>query len=87
MIYNRPMDALARSDAFFLITALAVVIITALVIAALVYVIRILRDLKSLSEKLEAGGDAIAGDISSIHRNIKQGIAKAVSAEIGRAHV
>ncbi|MCI0542457.1 hypothetical protein L0Y69_01725 [bacterium] len=74
------MDSLARSDLFFFITTIAVVLVTALVVAALIYVVRILRDIKSLSQKLEEGGDAIASDISSVHSSIKAGIAKAVHA-------
>ncbi len=79
-VYNKLMDSLARSDLFFFITTIAVVLVTALVVAALIYVVRILRDIKSLSQKLEEGGDAIANDISSVHKSIKTGIAKAVNA-------
>ncbi|MEK7618502.1 MAG: hypothetical protein AAB410_05155 [Patescibacteria group bacterium] len=65
------MNTLARSDAFFLITALAVGVISILLIIAIIYLIRLFRDVKYITGKAKQETDLIAGDIEALRKNAK----------------
>ncbi len=47
------METLAKSDIFFVVTTIAVVLVSVFLSIALYYLIRILRRFKSISEKIE----------------------------------
>jgi len=66
------MDSLLKADIFFLITALAVVFLTALFAVVLIYLIRILRDVKQVSEHLKEEVDSVIFDISRFRARIKR---------------
>lgn len=57
------MSSILKSDIFFFITSVAVVVISIGVIIALFYVVRILRDLKELSHKAKEEGGRIIDDM------------------------
>lgn len=62
-----------KSDIFFFLTGLAVVVVTALIVIALVYVIKILRDVKDISHTVKEESEEIKGDIDTLRENVKKG--------------
>lgn len=66
------MDAISRSDIFFSLTSLAVILMTAGILIVLYYVIKILKDVESITETTKQETDEIAGDIDSARSFIKR---------------
>ena len=66
------MNTLIKADFFFFTTTIAIVIFTIVIIVVSVYIIRILHDIKNLSEKVKIEGGEIIDDVSVARKNIKQ---------------
>jgi uncharacterized protein YpmB len=66
------METLAKSDIFFFITSIAVVILTVLLSIALVYAIKILREAKKLTAEAKIQGEALLADIDDARRYLKR---------------
>ena len=66
------MDTLAKSDIFFLITSIAVVIVTALLAVALIYAISILREAKKISAAVKDESAAVIADIAEARRFVRK---------------
>ena len=66
------MEEIAKADVFFVLTGFAVVLVTILVLAALYYVIKILRDVKDIAEHVKEESDEIISDIHSIRVGVKK---------------
>lgn len=64
------MSDIAKMDIFFLITSLAVIVVTVLMIVALVFVIRILRNVDHVSRVISNEGDAIRDDIAAFRHSV-----------------
>lgn len=60
------MDVIAKSDVFFFITSIAVIVLSAVVAVALVYAIRILRNVSHVSKIVSEESDLIAKDVSRL---------------------
>jgi hypothetical protein len=60
------MSDLLKSDIFFFVSTIAVIILTVLLIIALVYLIKILRDARYLADRAKKEGDAILDDVESL---------------------
>ena len=71
MYYTCPMQGLLKSDIFFVVTTFAVVFVSAALVVALVYIIRILKDMKILSKKARDEGERILEDVSEFRENAK----------------
>ncbi|MBA3733002.1 hypothetical protein H0W91_01350 [Patescibacteria group bacterium] len=61
-----------KADIFFVVTTVAVVVISIGIIIALVYTIRILRDIKNLSEKAKSEGERILQEVKYFRENISE---------------
>lgn len=70
------MEALAKSDIFFVITGVAVVLVTLLLVAVLFYIIKILRDVKDVTTKVKKESEHIIDDVSFFRKGIKKTGAK-----------
>ena len=70
------INSLLRSDIFFIITSVVVVILGILFAVALVYLIRILSDVKKLSKAVRKEGENIVEDIEGLRENIKKNTIK-----------
>ncbi len=57
------MTELLKSDIFFVISTISTGLVTIGILVALYYFIRILRDLKFISNKLKEEGDKIIDDV------------------------
>lgn len=79
------MDAIAKSDIFFVITAVAVVLLSAFALVALVYVIRILRNVSDISDRTREEVSHIQEDIHAARSRMRQaGFFAAAAAFISR---
>ncbi len=67
---GRVMDQMARSDAFFLITAIAVVLAGTGLCVALVYCTLILHDVKRISSRIRTETDLIADDVGGLRQDL-----------------
>jgi hypothetical protein len=67
------MTSIAKSDVFFFITSVAVVVLSIGIAVALVYILRILRDLKELSSKAKDEGSKILDDMRSLREHARGG--------------
>lgn len=73
------MEALAKSDIFFLLTGVSVIFVTILVIVALYYVIKILRGVQDLTDRVRKEGEEIINDVHKARTKVKKGGKKLAS--------
>jgi len=66
------MDTLAKSDIFFFITSIAVIILTILGAIALVYAIKLLRDAKAVMAEVKRQSEVIISDIDDARAYVKR---------------
>jgi hypothetical protein len=66
------MDTLIHANIFFFISSIALVLVSVGIIIALVYVIRILRNVSAVSEKVKEESGEIIDDLKSLRGTIKQ---------------
>ena len=64
-------STIAKSDIFFVITTLAVILITTIVAIALVYLLIILRAIKKITKIAETTTSLVADDISTFSNELK----------------
>jgi hypothetical protein len=62
-----------QTNVFFIITSIAVVVVTVLFSVALYYVIRILRAVRDIAERLREGSEVIAEDVATVREGIVTG--------------
>ena len=65
------MQSLLKSDIFFFITSICVIVVSILIVYVLVYIVRILMDLKKLSRKIDQEGEKIVDDIGVMRETVK----------------
>ena len=66
------MDNLIHADIFFFISTIALVVVSVGLIIALVYVIKILRNVSEVSDKVKEESSEILDDLKSLRGTIKQ---------------
>jgi len=66
------MDTLVKADIFFFITAVSVIVLTALLIVSLVYISRILKNVLFISRKAKEETEKLSNDVESVRRRIKK---------------
>ncbi len=65
------MAEVLQTNIFFIITSAAVVIVTTLLVIALVYAIRVIRDLSHISQIVRKEGQEIVEDVTRLRNDIK----------------
>jgi len=65
------MTEFYKMDVFFYVTTIAVVILTLLLAALIIYIIKISRDIKYISQKAKSEADLISQDLSDLRENVK----------------
>jgi len=65
------MDSLIHADVFFFITSISIFIVTVIIVIAAFYIIKILRDLKHISERAKTEGDELLDDMKKLRENVK----------------
>ncbi len=58
------MSEVLQANIFFLITGIAVIVFTMLLCVALYHVIRILKSIRRIADRIEAGSEIIAEDMA-----------------------
>lgn len=66
------MEAIAKSDLFFMITSVVVVLIGALLLTALVYLVRIIRDVNKITHVVRDESELIKEDIDDFRDAAKE---------------
>ena len=66
------MDTLIHADIFFFVTTIVVVAVGIILGIALVYLIRILGDVKKVSKKVKEGAEVLSDDLSDLRNNLKE---------------
>ncbi len=66
------METLTLTDLFFWLTGIAVVIITALLAIALLYLIFFLRTIKKVARQAQRATEIVSGDLVELRKNIKE---------------
>lgn len=66
------MESIFKSDIFFVVTTVVVLCIGLLLGWVLVYLIRILSDVKKISKKVGEEGERIVGDIGDLREHVKK---------------
>lgn len=66
------METLLKADIFFFVTTVAVLALAALAAAVLVYVIKILRDAKYMSERIRGETDELINDFRALRGKIRE---------------
>ena len=62
-----------KADIFFFITSIAVILVTVGVIVALYYLVRILRNVRDVTDRVEEGTKALAEDLTVLRGSLKTG--------------
>lgn len=65
------MESIAKSDMFFFVTTIAVIVLTLVLVIALAYVIRIASDIKYIAHRAKQETDEIADDLKSARETLK----------------
>ena len=67
------MSEVLQANIFFMITAIAVVVVTILAAVALYHIIRILRAVRDIVERVREGSEVIAEDVANMRDGIVTG--------------
>jgi predicted Holliday junction resolvase-like endonuclease len=66
------MESVAKSDVFFFVTTVAVIVVTLVIVVALAYIIRIASDIKYISTRAKQETDEIVDDLKSARETLKE---------------
>lgn len=66
------MENLPKSDTFFFITSIAVIIVAIMLVVLIAYLIRLSRDIKHITETAKEETDALAEDIDELRLKAKK---------------
>lgn len=72
-LYTTGMTEFLEANIFFFITSVAVVVFTIFLCVAMYFVIRILRSVKNITERIDEGSESIADDIKQLRQYVAQG--------------
>ena len=78
------MSDVLQTNIFFIITSVAVVIFTIFSCVALYYLIRILRNVRDVTDRLRRGSEQLAEDAQAVRTFIHEGVIGSVRASFGR---
>jgi hypothetical protein len=67
------MNEFAKMDVFFFVTTVAVIVLTLVSTIAIVYSIKILKDVKHITAKAKDESEALAADLQDLRTNVRQG--------------
>lgn len=66
-----PNESLIHADIFFFISTIALVLISAAIIVASVYAIRILKNIKEVTDKINAESTELVADLKKLRANLR----------------
>lgn len=65
------MEPIAKSELFFFVSTIALVVFVSILVMALYFVIKILRDIKFIAGKAKEEAANISEDIQNLRQNVK----------------
>ncbi len=68
------MSEVLQTNIFFIITSIAVVVFTILLSIALYHLIRILRNVQAMTDRLRRGSDQLAEDVMQVRTFVREGV-------------
>lgn len=78
------MSEVLQANVFFVITSVAVVVLTILVCVALWHVIRILKNIRDISERVKRGSEQLAEDALAVRTFVNEGVVGTVMNLLGK---
>lgn len=66
------MDTLAKSDMFFFITTICILLVSLVLLVVGAYVIVIIADIRMITKKLREGTDEVVDDLKLLRENLKE---------------
>ena len=66
------MNSILQSDVFFFITSVSVIFITLAILVALIYVIKILKDVSGFFRAIHSGTEALSEDLFLVRVKLKE---------------
>ena|SRR3989344_196594 len=66
------METLVKADVFFFITTVVILILGVTLFVAAIYLIKVLRKVKSITDRMEEEADEIIDDAHEFRENIKK---------------
>jgi len=67
------MDSIIKSDIFFFITGLSVIVLTIVGLVVLYYLTKIFKDIKHIAKTAKTEADHIAEDVETYRKDLKEG--------------
>ena len=67
------MSEIVQTNIFFMITSVAVIVVTLFVCVILYHIIRLLRSIRSIVARIEEGSEVIAEDVSQLRAYVVEG--------------
>ncbi len=65
------MQDIVKADVFFFVTTIAVVVVSIVLVIALMHAIKIMRDVKHVSEKAREEIDSIVKDVKELRGHVR----------------
>lgn len=66
------MNDFYQMHVFFFISSLGFIILSVILTVALIYIIKILRDIKYISQKAKSEADILSGELSELRQNVRE---------------
>ena len=66
------MNSILQSDVFFFITSVSVIFITVAILVALIYIIKILKDVSGFFRAISSGTEALSEDLSMVRVKLRE---------------
>jgi len=66
------MESFIKADVFFFVTTVSLIIVSAILVAVLIYILRIVRDILHLVKHAREEGDQILKDINNLRTALKE---------------
>lgn len=65
------MEAIAKSEVFFFITTICIVLVTLIIVVAGVYLVKIVSDIKVISKRIKEETAEVMDDLKSARESLK----------------
>ncbi len=73
MIHYRGMSDIVQADIFFFIASVGIIILTTIVCLILYQVLRVVKSIRRLVERVEEGSEIIAEDVAQLRTFVMEG--------------
>lgn len=78
------MSEVLQANVFFVITSIAVVVLTIFVCIALFYIIRILRNVRDVTDRVREGSEKFAEDVHAVRTFVRDGVVAHIRSSFSR---